>query len=206
MMTPALAKPKRQGVRRITKSPASAVVLVGFMGAGKTSVGRALAGELGWIFEDLDNRIEQREQRTVADIFRDAGEHGFRRAEHSALRELLRELTNQSERIIGLGGGAFAQEKNSRLIEAAKVPTVFLDADVTELWGRCSRQMEALQTERPLLGSLENFRDLYQSRRPHYLKASYTQSTNGKRVPEIAAEIIHRLGLNSKSRKRGDSQ
>jgi shikimate kinase len=204
-MTPALAKPNRKSSRKITKSPASAVILVGFMGAGKTSVGRALAGELGWIFEDLDDRIEQREQRTVAEIFRDAGENAFRRAEHSALQELLRELTNQSERIIALGGGAFIQENNSRLIEAAKVPTIFLDADVDELWGRCSRQMEALQTERPLLGSLENFRDLYESRRPHYRKASFTHSTTGKSVSEIAAEIVRRLGLHSKSRKRGDS-
>jgi len=59
-----------------------AVILVGFMGAGKSSVGRVLAEHLGWTFEDLDDRIERRERRKVTEIFRDAGEAGFRHAEH----------------------------------------------------------------------------------------------------------------------------
>jgi len=66
-----------------------AVILVGFMGAGKTSVGRALGGRLGWRFQDLDERVQAREGRSVADIFRESGETEFRRAEHAALRELL---------------------------------------------------------------------------------------------------------------------
>ena len=57
-------------------------MLVGFMGAGKTTVGRMLGAQLGWRFEDLDDRIERRERRTVTEIFRDSGESSFRRAEH----------------------------------------------------------------------------------------------------------------------------
>ena len=66
-----------------------AVFLVGFMGAGKSSVGAALGRRLNWIFEDLDDRIERRERRTVAEIFRESGEPAFRRAERSALQDVL---------------------------------------------------------------------------------------------------------------------
>ena len=64
-------------------------ILIGFMGAGKSSVGRALGEKLGWAFEDLDERIERRERRKVHEIFRHSGEDEFRRAEHVALKELL---------------------------------------------------------------------------------------------------------------------
>ena len=65
------------------------VFLIGFMGAGKTSVGQALARKLGWSFRDLDRMIEAREQKTVAEIFAELGEAGFRAAESAALTELL---------------------------------------------------------------------------------------------------------------------
>ena len=172
-----------------------AVFLIGFMGAGKTSVGRALGERLGWAFEDLDERIERRERRTVPEIFRESGESEFRRAEHAALKELFSELSAGAEKIVALGGGAFVQEHNARLIEAASVPTVFLDADVEELWRRCREQ----RTERPLLGSLESFRSLCEARRPHYLKASLRQETSGKTIEEIAAEVVRALGLDQES-------
>jgi shikimate kinase len=180
-----------------------AVVLIGFMGAGKSSVGRALSQQLGWTFEDLDERIERRERRRVPEIFRDSGESEFRRAEHAALRELLRELRAGAERIVALGGGAFAQRRNVRLVEAGGVLTVFLDAEVEELWRRCQRQAEQHEIERPLLGSLESFRGLYEKRRPHYLKASFRQEAGGKTVEEIAADVIQALGLD-RNRRRGE--
>ncbi len=93
-----------------------AVFLVGFMGAGKTSVGRALSRRLGWDFEDLDDRIQAREQRTIDEIFERSGEAYFRRAEHEALRELIVGLSS-SPRVIALGGGAFAQAHNARLLQ-----------------------------------------------------------------------------------------
>jgi shikimate kinase len=171
------------------------VILIGFMGAGKSSVGRALAEHLGWTFEDLDERIERREQRKVPEIFRESGEAEFRRAEHAALRELLRELSSGAERIVALGGGAFVQKRNARLVEAGGVPTVFLDAEVEELWRRCELQAEQRGMERPLLGSLKSFRELYETRKPHYLKASFRQETGGKTVERIAAEVVQALRL-----------
>ena len=125
------------------------MVLIGFMGAGKSSVGRALAKRLGRTFEDLDERIERREQRKVAEIFRRAGEPGFRDAEHAALKELLRELSVGSERVVALGGGAFGQKRNAKLLEAGGVPIVFLDAKVGELWKRCRKQDREHGAERP---------------------------------------------------------
>ncbi len=173
----------------------SAVVLIGFMGAGKTSVGRVLAAELGWSFEDLDERVERREGQSVAEIFRTSGEAEFRRAEYAALKELLDGLQAESRKIIALGGGAFVQPSNLALIESARVPTVFLDADIEELWRRCARPADWVGTERPLLGTLVEFRELYELRRPHYSRASLRQDTSGKTVKDIAVELIDRLKL-----------
>ncbi|MCU1300112.1 MAG: shikimate kinase [Candidatus Sulfotelmatobacter sp.] len=165
------------------------------MGAGKSSVGHALGKKLGWAFEDLDERIERRESRKVADIFREFGESGFRRAEHAALKELLTELRPGSERITALGGGAFVQKNNLRLIEACNAVTVFLDADAAELWRRCQDQGKQQGIERPLLGNLQGFRELYEARRPQYLKARLRQETGGKTVQAIAAALVETLGL-----------
>jgi shikimate kinase len=181
-----------------------AVALVGFMGAGKTTVGRALGKQLGWTFEDLDDRIERREQRKVAEIFRDSGESSFRRAEHAALKELLEELKSGPEKIVAVGGGAFAEDRNARLIQSAGVPTIFLEADPEELWRRCSRQAEQDGIERPLLKSLETFRELYEARRPHYMKASLRQSSGGKTAAQIAKAVVLALGLSP--RRRGEKQ
>jgi len=180
-----------------------AVVLIGFMGAGKSSVGRVLGKYLGWAFEDLDERIERREQRKVADIFRESGESGFRRSEHAALKELLSESRPGAEKIVALGGGAFVQRENAKLIEAGRIATVFLDADVAELWRRCREQAERQEVERPLLGNLESFRKLYAARRSHYLKASLRQETMGKTVEEIAAALVQALGIDRSPAGRG---
>ncbi len=179
------------------------MILVGFMGAGKSSVGRALSHLLDCGFEDLDQRIERREGRRVHEIFGELGETGFRQAERAALEELLKEMSSGAQKVVALGGGAFAQSHNVRLIEAAEVPTIFLDAAVAELWRRCRRQASCEQTERPLLGTLTSFGELYIARRPHYLKASYRQQTGGKTVDEIAAEVVQTLGL---TRNRRDQQ
>jgi shikimate kinase len=171
------------------------VFLVGFMGAGKSSVGRALGQRLNWAFEDLDDRIERRQGRTVAEIFRDAGESGFRRAEHRALQSVVEELSGGVTRIIALGGGAFVQESNAALLKASNMPTVFLEAPVEELWRRCSDQALAAGAERPLLGSSEQFRSLYEARRKSYANATFRIQTGERSVDAIAAEIEQKLGL-----------
>ena len=165
------------------------------MGAGKSSVGRALAGQLNWIFEDLDDRIERREGRTVAEIFRDSGEEEFRRAEHDALRQVLEELRGGGVKVVALGGGAFVQKTNAAVLNDSGLPTVFLDAEVDELWERCSKQASAAGAERPLLRSPEQFRGLYAARRKSYARAAVRIQTGGRTVDAIAAAIAKKLSL-----------
>jgi shikimate kinase len=122
------------------------------------------------------------------------------------LKELLKELRAGAgvKRIIALGGGAFARRQNAMLIEGSGIPTIFLDAGPEELWRRCREQVEQPNIERPLLGSLQSFQELYQARRPHYLKASFRQETGGKTVAEIATAIVQALGLGGSSGRRGE--
>ena len=185
----------KQPSAKLAGLPGNSVFLVGFMGAGKTSVGRALGQRLNWVFEDLDDRIQAREGRTVAEIFRDAGESEFRRAEHSALQHVLEELRGGGARIVALGGGAFVQKENAALLKASSVPTVFLDAPLEELWLRCRTQATTNGTERPLLRSMEQFRKLYETRRKSYSKASLKIQTGSRAVETITAEIAKALGL-----------
>lgn len=165
------------------------VFLVGFMGAGKTSVGRALSAQTGWAFEDLDERIHSHQGRSIADIFRESGEAEFRRTERATLLDLIANL-GASPRIIGLGGGAFVQELDEALAQSGFV-TVFLDASVEELWDRCEQDV----TSRPLQRAQQEFGALYENRRPRYLKAALHVHTSGKAVDEVATEIRTKLGL-----------
>ncbi len=192
--------PAREPSRRPKRSskPASdvtAVFLVGFMGAGKTSAGRALARRLNWLFEDLDDRIVEREGRSVPDIFRESGEAAFRQAEHTALRAVLNDVGSGLARIVALGGGAFAQSENAALLNAAGFPTVFLDADVSELWDRCCAQAKESGAERPLLKDLAQFRELLRMRRRSYSKASFRIDTSGRGVDAVAEQIVKKLKL-----------
>lgn len=170
--------------------PVRVVFLVGFMGAGKSSVGRALSRQLGWPFEDLDERIQAREGRSIEQIFRESGEVEFRRLEHAALRELLSDL-GSGPRVVALGGGTFVQEKNVALLAESGVPAVFLDAPVEELFRRCQQE----QLERPLRRDQEQFRKLYEERRPGYMVAALRIETGGKDVDTVAAEVAQSLGL-----------
>jgi len=184
------SRPDDSAAARQAASAIKVVLLVGFMGAGKTSVGRALSGRLGWKFEDLDDRIRAREGRSIEDIFRDSGETEFRQAEHAALRELLGEQY-EFPRIVALGGGAFAQTENAALIVAAGVPTVFLEAPVEELYQRCQQEGR----ERPLHRDAASFRALYEQRRASYAAAKVHIATLGKKIDAVAAEVACSLGL-----------
>jgi shikimate kinase len=164
------------------------VILVGFMGAGKTSVGQAVARQLGWNFCDLDDHIQAREKRTIKAIFRESGEPEFRRLEHEVLRELL--LASNSPCVIAVGGGAYAQDAIRALLQE-KFPVVFLDSPEEELWRRCSLQ----NLDRPLARDRAGFTALYQSRYPHYLRASLRVETSNKAIETIAAEVISALHL-----------
>jgi shikimate kinase len=190
LMEPATASrpPVTPVMRRNEK--ARVVFLVGFMGAGKTTVGQALARQLGWEFEDLDERIQSRESRTIEQIFRSAGEAAFRIVEHETIHELLTDAAS-CHCVVALGGGAIVQPPNAMLIRESGFPVIFLDAPVEELWHRCREQA----VERPLCRDIEQFRDLYQIRRPHYVAAGHYVDTRGKDIQTIAREVACSLGL-----------
>lgn len=177
--------------------------LVGFMGSGKTSVGRLLAERLNWVFEDLDLRIEEQEGRTIAEIFEHSGEPRFREIEEHALGQLLKILPYRSGTVVALGGGAFAHEANRNRLRTSQLVTIFLDAPVKLLWQRCCSQMKEIGIERPLLRNMEDFRRLYQLRRPSYSQAAWRVPTAGRTVEEIANQI-HRSLVRNKIAKEGE--
>jgi shikimate kinase len=161
------------------------VVLIGFMGAGKTTVGRVLARRLGCRFCDLDDVIERREQKSVAEIFASSGEAAFRRMESAALGELLQDREAGSDLVLALGGGAFVQKENRLALHRAGAVTVLLEAPLEELRRRCHRESKV----RPLAREQAKFDELFAARRADYELARLRVQTLGKPVKQIAAEI-----------------
>jgi len=171
--------------RSLTGQPApraQSVFLAGFMGAGKTSVGEALAAHLGWPFIDLDGRIEARQKRSISDIFRDSGESEFRRLESEELQRVLAEVEGKGA-VVALGGGTFVHPANAHSLRNCGY-TVFLDAPVELLWQRAQAD-----GARPLAASENHFRQLYAARRSRYMEADCCVQTGGRPLAEVVAEI-----------------
>lgn len=165
------------------------------MGAGKTTVGRLLAQKIGWDFADLDDLIVKREGRSVAEIFREAGEPYFRRIETDCLRE---RLPNRADNLVlALGGGAIVQPENASLIVQSQLPVVFLDAPLEELRRRCGEQAGI----RPLFSDENHFRQLYESRRGSYMSAGVRIDTASLSPEQVADEIVRRLDLRVHTRQ-----
>jgi len=161
------------------------VVLIGFMGAGKTTVGRALAKRLRCDFFDLDDVIQQREQQSVAEIFSASGEPAFRRMESAALNALLQDHQAAGDLVIALGGGAFVQKQNRAALDAAGAITVMLEAPLEELQRRCHGESKV----RPLALEQAKFNELFAARRADYELAQFRVQTLNKPVKRITAEI-----------------
>ena len=157
----------------------SLIFLTGFMGAGKTTVGRALASYLGYQFFDLDEFIERRAGKSIQQIFSDAGESEFRRIEHEAILEC-RGLENS---VIALGGGAYVAEENHTAIREIGI-TVWLDCSLEICLDRLRGN-----TTRPLLKSESEMRTLLEKRKPAYALADNRVNTEGRTVNEVALEI-----------------
>lgn len=177
---------------------ARAVFLVGFMGSGKSSLGKELARRLNWDFVDLDSRIETREGHTIPELFRNRGEHGFRVAETNALRDLTESLARDT--VVALGGGTFAQLENRELLQSWR--SVFLEAPLDELWRRCAEHAK----NRPLRRDRIEFARLYQHRLPFYRQATVTVVTSGKDPASLCDEIERKLQSWGRAVDSGSSQ
>ncbi|MGB6942216.1 MAG: shikimate kinase [Bryobacteraceae bacterium] len=158
--------------------------LVGFMGSGKSAVGRLLAEELGWSFADIDEDIEQAEGVSIAEIFDTRGEEEFRRIEQEALRKRLRDVECGKPLVLALGGGAFIDPANRKMLEDRGV-TLWLDCPFPRICARVEGQ-----THRPLARDPEKFQRLFDDRRDLYSKAEHRIEADTDDPAAIVAEIL----------------
>jgi shikimate kinase len=160
------------------------VAIVGYMGSGKSAIGRSLARRLGREFVDLDRNIVEETGRTIPEIFEHSGEEYFRNLEH---RALLDALDGARERVIACGGGIVVRPQNRERLK--RVPTVFLREDLGVLYGRTRG------AGRPLRGaSREDFERRYTERLPLYEEvADFEVTVRGRPPREVAEEIARWL-------------
>jgi len=161
------------------------IILIGFMGTGKTTTGKVLAAELGLPHRDLDEVIAQREGRSISEIFRAKGEQYFRDRETAALEQLLA----QQGQVLTTGGGAVLRPENVALMQKAGT-VVALTAAEDELIKRLQND-----SGRPLLagGVAEQVRRLLAERKGAYDFAPIQIDTTNKPVSEIVAEILRHM-------------
>ncbi|HXD98136.1 MAG TPA: shikimate kinase [Candidatus Acidoferrum sp.] len=165
--------------------PAGNVVLVGFMGAGKSVCGRLLARRLGRCFVETDDMIAVRDGRPIPEIFRQDGEDGFRRLEAEAVEA----LRLKSGEVIATGGGLPCREgRMDALRELGTV--VWLRGDLAELLARAGRS-----GARPMLNSRTpaEIEALYRSREPYYARAHLTVDTVGLGIDQVVGRLLATL-------------
>ena len=160
--------------------PAANVLLVGFMGTGKSTVGRRVARALRWRFVDLDGLIASEAGCSIPDIFAREGEEAFRQREHLALQSCFR----RNRQIIACGGGIVLREDNRRLmLEQGRV--FCLSASLETV-----RQRVGHDPRRPLANQLEA---LYAARLPLYRSFPEQIASDGRSAREVAEDIVTRL-------------
>ena len=162
---------------------ADKIYLVGFMAAGKTTVARSLAERLGWRTEDIDELIEARERRTVADIFARSGEPYFRTLE----RDILRLLLPLRHVVVATGGGTFMDPDNRVAINMDGV-SVWLDVPLDELVARLPAD-----GRRPLAADRAQMERLYAIRQAAYANAQIRVDARGAHPEAVAERILEAI-------------
>lgn len=163
------------------------IVLVGFMGAGKSAVGAALARMTGYKLVELDAEIERAAGMRIADIFAAEGEGAFRDLESAALVSVLA----HDHQIVSTGGGAVIREDNLKAMKSGGVVVrLAVTADTVYERTKRSTHRPLLQTENPQ----ERISQLMGEREPYYAQADYTVDTEGKSPWQLSEEILEGIG------------
>jgi shikimate kinase len=168
--------------------PIHNLALIGFMGTGKSSVGRLVADLLHFTFLDTDHVIEARAGKSIADIFAQDGEPVFREWE----RRIVEELTRRSKTVIATGGGLPVGDNNLASLKTHAL-VVCLWASPERIWERVRSH-----THRPLLNEadpLAKIRDLLAIREPYYRQADVLVNTEARSLREVAAQVIHQFHM-----------
>lgn len=163
------------------------IVLIGPPGAGKSSVGKALAKELSLPFIDSDSEIEKAAGKKISEIFVEDGEPHFRAMEVDKVKQLLRDFTG----VISLGGGAPINKEISDVLETVDYPVIFIDVSIAQAAIRIG-----FNKDRPLLliNPRQQWINLMSQRRPVYEKlATDTVSSDSKKPHEVAKIILEKI-------------
>lgn len=178
-------------------APLPWIALVGMMGAGKSTVGQALATRLGLAFVDLDQRIESLGAQSIPEIFEVHGASGFRTKEHEALAQVLAE---RPAGVLATGGGVLTYDKSAKALSQG-AHTVYLEVALPELVRRLSHP--AARAARPLLPERQDaleqrLRALFQERSSSYQASDLTVDAQAS-VAVVVERIASILGSSSKS-------
>jgi shikimate kinase len=169
--------------------PRKLVCLAGFMGSGKSTTARILAGQLGWLNVDLDRRISEAAGLSISEIFARKGEAEFRRLESEQLARIVAEFVEtQKPRVVSLGGGTIMQPQNLALLRENGAALIWLHCPIEELLRRCAQI-----TDRPLFRDEPSFRRLYEERLPTYQLADHRVESHLE--PLRVVEQILALGI-----------
>ena len=169
------------------------IALIGFMGTGKTSVGRLVAELLHFHYVDTDEMIQSSTGRTVAEIFAESGEAAFRALEEKVVAE----LAGRTHTVISCGGGLPVAPQNMAGLKTHAL-VVCLWASPGKIWERVKNQ-----THRPLLHDPDpqkKIRELLAAREPFYKRADILLNTELRSLREVAQQVVHQFGLESARR------
>jgi shikimate kinase len=157
------------------------IFLVGFMGCGKSTIGSAMAEQIGASFIDLDQLIVERVGISIEEVFVRYGEDRFRREETAVLTE----VAERPDAVVATGGGCFCSAVNRGIIESAGGQSVFLEVP----WPVIESRLPGDNRDRPKFGNTDAARELYRQREPLYRMATAAVSLTGDEPPADAARL-----------------
>jgi len=170
------------------------IVLIGYMASGKSSIGKRLAKKLNYNFIDLDDFIEEKENMSVTQIFKNKGEVYFRNQEARYLKDL---LNNNANTILAVGGGTPCYSGNMECILSTKdVRSVYLKASLSAL----AKKLMEKKAKRPLIAHIDTLEEMTEfigkhlfERMPFYEQAQTHISIDGKTKDEVTNELASKL-------------